>query len=61
MTRWSDVKMFKSGDIEVYFLEKEGVLIQKYDVNDYKVEEILIPKEIWEDLKTQIIKEIHDE
>ena len=45
----------------MYFLEKGDVLIQKYDINDYKVEEIIIPGEIWAQLREQITKELNDE
>lgn len=57
----TEVKRFRAGDIEVYFLEKGDVLIQKYDINDYKVEEIIIPGEIWTQLREQITKELNDE
>ena len=57
----TEVKRFRAGDIEVYFLEKGDVLIQKYDINDYKVEEIVIPGEIWAQLREQITKELNDE
>jgi len=54
----TEVKRFKAGDIEVYFLEKGDVLIQKYDTNDYKVEEISIPQKIWQQLRLQIAHEL---
>ena len=57
----TEVKRFKAGDIEVFFLEKGDVLIQKYDKNDYKVEEIIIPQGIWTQLRDQITKELNDE
>jgi len=57
----TEVKRFKAGDVEVYFLEKGDVLIQKYDVNDYKVEEIVIPEDVWHQLRKQITKELNDE
>ena len=57
----TEVKRFRAGDIEVYFLEKGDVLIQKYDINDHKVEEIVIPGEIWAQLREQITKELNDE
>ena len=57
----TEVKRFRAGDIEVYFLEKGDVLIQKYDINDYKVEEIIIPKGIWTQLRDQITKSLNDE
>ena len=56
----TEVKHFKAGDIEVFFLEKGDVLIQKYDKNDYKVEEISIPEKIWAQLREQITKELND-
>ena len=57
----TEVKHFRAGDIEVFFLEKGDVLIQKYDKNDYKVEEISIPEGIWTQLRDQITKELNDE
>ena len=57
----TEVKRFKAGDIEVFFLEKGAVLIQQYDKNDYKVEEIIIPQGIWTQLRDQITKELNDE
>ena len=57
----TEVKHFRAGDIEVFFLERGNVLIQKYDKNDYKVEEISIPGEIWAQLREQITKELNDE
>ena len=57
----TEVKRFKAGDIEVFFLEKGDVLIQKYDKNDYKVEEISIHEGIWTQLREQITKELNDE
>tara|TARA_R110000823_G_scaffold16569_4_gene53031 strand:+ start:387 stop:587 length:201 start_codon:yes stop_codon:yes gene_type:complete len=56
----TEVKHFRAGDIEVFFLERGDVLIQKYDKNDYKVEEISIPKAIWAQLREQITKELND-
>jgi hypothetical protein len=59
--KFTEVKRFKAGDIEVYFLEKGDILIQKYDKNEYKVEEIVIPEGIWAQLRDQITKELNDE